>query len=169
MIEELKKIFSENKRISLISAELMSKTNMDKNYFGFKFSMTKLDALKNFNFNIIWIKKILLLYYKERNLDFIRDNPISSDERKLIDNFNIKLTKEEISNLLSDKWYRSLYYLKGPVYLKLLIEVKFSLKIQNRINQIKNFKKPIFPIKGEDILRLGLHEGPEIGLILKKN
>ena len=26
----------------------------------------------------------------------------------------------------------------------------------------------MFPIKGEDILRLGLHEGPEIGLILKK-
>ena len=61
-----------------------------------------------------------------------------------------------------------MYYLKGPVYLKLLIEVKFSLKIQNRINQIKNFKKPMFPIKGEDILRLGLHEGPKIGLILKK-
>ena len=69
VIEELKKIFSENKRISLISAELMSKTDMDKNYFGFKFSMTKLEALKNFNFNIIWIQKILLLYYKERNLE----------------------------------------------------------------------------------------------------
>ena len=26
----------------------------------------------------------------------------------------------------------------------------------------------MFPIKGEDILRLGLHEGPKIGLILKK-
>ena len=168
MIEELKKIFSENKCISLISAELMSKTNMDKNYFGFKFSLIKLEVLKNFNFNVNWIKKILLLYHKEKNLDFIKNNPISSDERKLIDNFNIKLTKEEISNLLSDKWCSSLYYLKGPVYLKLLIEVKFSLKIQNRVNQIKNFKKPMFPIKGEDILRLGLHEGPEVGLILKK-
>ena len=168
VIEELKKIFSENKCISLISAELMSKTNMDKNYFGFKFSLIKLEVLKNFNFNVNWIKKILLLYHKEKNLDFIKNNPISSDERKLIDNFNIKLTKEEISNLLSDKWCSTLYYLKGPVYLKLLIEVKFSLKIQNRINQIKNFKKPMFPIKGEDILRIGLHEGPEIGLILKK-
>ena len=49
-----------------------------------------------------------------------------------------------------------------------MISVKFSLKTQNRINQIKNFKKPKFPIKGEDILRLGLSEGPKIGLILKK-
>ena len=168
VIEELKKIFSENKCISLISAELMFKTNMDKSYFGFKFSLIKLEALKNFNFNVNWIKKILLLYYKEKNLDFIKNNPISSDERKLIDNFNIKLTNDEISNLLSDKWYRSSYYLKGPIYLKLLISVKFSMKLQNRINQIKNFKKPKFPIKGEDILRLGLHEGPKIGLILKK-
>ena len=78
-----------------MSAELMSKTNMDKNYFGFKFSLTKLEALKNFNFNVIWIKKILLLYHKEKNLDFIKNNPISSDERKLIDNFNIKLTKKK--------------------------------------------------------------------------
>ena len=168
VIEELKKIFSENKCISLISAELMSKTNIDKNYFGFKFSLIKLEVLKNFNFNVNWIKKILLLYHKEKNLDFIKNNPISSDERKLIDNFNIKLTKEEISNLLSDKWRSTLYYLKGPVYLKLLIEVKFSMKMQNRVNQIRNFKKPMFPIKGEDILRLGLHEGPKIGLILKK-
>ena len=49
-----------------------------------------------------------------------------------------------------------------------MIEVRFSLKIQNKVNQIKSFKKPMFPIKGEDILRLGLHEGPKIGLILKK-
>ena len=54
------------------------------------------------------------------------------------------------------------------MYLKLLIAVKFSIKIKKRINQIKSFKKPKFPIKGEDILRLGLHEGPEIGLILKR-
>ena len=49
-----------------------------------------------------------------------------------------------------------------------MIGFEFPLKIQNRIYQIKNFKKPKFPIKGEDILRLGLDEGPKIGLILKK-
>ena len=68
------------------------------------------------------------------------------------------------SRLLKER----IIFLNGPVYLKLLIAIKFSLKTQNRINQIKNFKKPKFPIKGEDILRLGLSEGPKVGLILKK-
>lgn len=168
VIEELKKIFSEDIALSLISAELMIKTEVDKNYFGTKFSLNKLKTLRNFNFKIYWIKKIILLNYKESNLDFIKNHPISSSDRILVESFSTKLLKDDILNLLSDKWHRSLYYLKGPVYLKLIISVNLSSKIKNRINQIKNFKKPKLPISGDDIMKLGFQEGPEVGDILKR-
>ena len=58
-----------------------------------------------------------------------------------------------------------------------LIILDCAKKIRNKktiqnyletINFVKKIKKPVFPVQGKDILKLGIVPGPKIGKYLKK-
>ena len=163
IIDEQRKIFSEDFEISLRSAEMMRKTNLDIECYGEKFELSKIRELKKILTKVSWIKKISILFQKSNNKHLLKNLPISSKEREIFYNLQNIFTKKELSALLSKKWKQHTYYLGEDVGLKLLLSAPFSSNIKKRFEDINKFKKPKFPVGGRDLLNCGLKQGQKIG------
>ena len=66
IIDEQRKIFSEDLEISLRSAEIMRETNLDIECYGEKFEFSKIRELKKILTKVSWIKKNLYTIPKEQ-------------------------------------------------------------------------------------------------------
>ena len=163
IIDEQRKIFSEDFEISLRSAEMMRKTNLDIECYGEKFELSKIRELKKILTKVSWIKKISILFQKTNNRNLLKNLPVSLKEREIFYNLQNNFTEKEIAALLSLKWKQHVYYLGEDVGLKLLLSVKFSSKIKKRFEDIINYKKPKLPVDGRDLLDCGLKQGQKIG------
>jgi len=163
IIDEQRKIFSEDFEISLRSAEMMRKTNLDIECYGEKFELSKFCELKKILTKVSWIKKISILFQKTNNRNLLKNLPVSLKEREIFYNLQNNFTEKEIAALLSLKWKQHVYYLGEDVGLKLLLSVKFSSKIKKRFEDIINYKKPKLPVDGRDLLDCGLKQGQKIG------
>ena len=166
IIDEQRRIFSEDLEISLRSAELMRKTNLDIECFGEKFELSKIRELKKILPKISWIKKISILFQKSNNGDLFKNLPISSKEREIFDNLQNFFTEKELTSLLSQKWKQNVYYLGKDVGLKLLLSAPFSSNIKKRFEDIMKYKKPKLPVNGKDLLDCGLEQDQKIGEVL---
>ena len=163
IIDEQRKIFSEDFEISLRSAEMMRKTNLDIECYGEKFELSKIRELKKILTKVSWIKKISILFQKSNNRNLLKNLPLSLKEREIFYNLQNNFTEKEIAALLSQKWEQHIYYLGEDVGLKLLLSAKFSSKIKKRFEDIINYKKPKLPVGGRDLLNCGLKQGQKIG------
>ena len=163
IIDEQRKIFSEDLEISLRSAEIMRKTNLDIECYGEKFEFSKILELKKILTKVSWIKKISILFQKSNNRNLLKNLPVSSKEREIFYNLQNNFTKKEIAALLSQKWEQHAYYLGEDVGLKLLLSAPFSSIIKKRFEDIIKYKKPKFPVGGRDLLDCGLKQGQKIG------
>ena len=159
IIDEQRKIFSEDFEISLRSAEMMRKTNLDIECYGEKFELSKIRELRKILTKVSWIKKISILFQKSNNRNLLKNLPVSLKEREIFYNLQNNFTEKEIAALLSLKWKQHVYYLGEDVGLKLLLSVKFSSKIKKRFEDIINYKKPKLPVDGRDLLDCGLKQG----------
>jgi len=166
IIDEQRKIFSEDLETSLRSAELMRKTNLDIECFGEKFELSKIRELKKILPKISWIKKISILFQKSNNKNLFKNLPISKKEREIFDNLQNFFTEKELTSLLSQKWKQNVYYLGKDVGLKLLLSAPFSSNIKKRFEDIMKYKKPKLPVNGKDLLDCGLEQGQKIGEVL---
>lgn len=166
IIDEQRRIFSEDLEISLRSAELMRKTNLDIECFGEKFELSKIRELKKILPKISWIKKISILFQKSNNKNLFKNLPISKKEREIFDNLQNFFTEKELTSLLSQKWKQNVYYLGKDVGLKLLLSAPFSSNIKKRFEDIMKYKKPKLPVNGKDLLDCGLEQGQKIGEVL---
>ena len=166
IIDEQRRIFSEDLEISLRSAELMRKTNLDIECFGEKFELSKIRELKKILPKISWIKKISILFQKSNNKNLFKNLPISNKERESFDNLQNFFTEKELTSLLSQKWKQNVYYLGKDVGLKLLLSAPFSSNIKKRFEDIMKYKKPKLPVNGKDLLDCGLEQGQKIGEVL---
>ena len=163
IIDEQRKIFSEDFEISLRSAEMMRKTNLDIECYGEKFELSKIRELKKILTKVSWIKKISILFQKSNNRNILKKLPVSLKEREIFYNLQNNFTEKEIAALLSLKWKQHVYYLGEDVGLKLLLSAKFSSKIKKRFEDIIKYKKPKLPVDGRDLLDCGLKQGQKIG------
>ena len=166
IIDEQRRIFSEDLEISLRSAELMRKTNLDIECFGEKFELSKIRELKKILPKISWIKKISILFQKSNNKNLFKNLPISNKERESFDNLQNFFTEKELTSLLSQKWKQNVYYLGKDVGLKLLLSAPFSSSTKKRFEDIMKYKKPKLPVNGKDLLDCGLEQGQKIGEVL---
>lgn len=166
IIDEQRRIFSEDLETSLRSAELMRKTNLDIECFGEKFELSKIRELKKILPKISWIKKISILFQKSNNKNLFKNLPISNKEREIFDNLQNFFTEKELTSLLSQKWKQNVYYLGKDVGLKLLLSAPFSSNIKKRFEDIMKYKKPKLPVNGKDLLDCGLEQGQKIGEVL---
>ena len=166
IIDEQRRIFSEDLETSLRSAELMRKTNLDIECFGEKFELSKIRKLKKILPKISWIKKISILFQKSNNKNLFKNLPISKKEREIFDNLQNFFTEKELTSLLSQKWKQNVYYLGKDVGLKLLLSAPFSSNIKKRFEDIMKYKKPKLPVNGKDLLDCGLEQGQKIGEVL---
>ena len=166
IIDEQRRIFSEDLETSLRSAELMRKTNLDIECFGEKFELSKIRELKKILPKISWIKKISILFQKSNNRNLFKNLPISKKEREIFDNLQNFFTEKELTSLLSQKWKQNVYYLGKDVGLKLLLSAPFSSNIKKRFEDIMKYKKPKLPVNGKDLLDCGLEQGQKIGEVL---
>ena len=166
IIDEQRRIFSEDLETSLRSAELMRKTNLDIECFGEKFELSKIRELKKILPKISWIKKISILFQKSNNKNLFKNLPISKKEREIFDNLQNFFTEKELTSLLSQKWKQNVYYLGKDVGLKLLLSAPFSSNIKKRFEDIMKYKKPKLPVNGKDLLDCGLEQGQKIGEVL---
>ena len=163
IIDEQRKIFSEDLEISLRSAEIMRKTNLDIECYGEKFEFSKILELKKILTKLSWIKKISILFQKSNNRNLLKNLPVSLKEREIFYNLQNNFTKKEIGALLSQKWEQHAYYLGEDVGLKLLLSAPFSSIIKKRFEDIIKYKKPKLPVGGRDLLDCGLKQGQKIG------
>ena len=163
IIDEQRKIFSEDFEISLRSAEMMRKTNLDIECYGEKFELSKIRELQKILSKVSWIKKISILFQKSNNRNLLKNLPVSLKERKIFYNLQNNFTEKEIAALLSQKWKQHVYYLGEDVGLKLLLSAKFSSKIKKRFEDIIKYKNPKLPVSGKDFLDCGLKQGQKIG------
>ena len=166
IIDEQRRIFSEDLETSLRSAELMRKTNLDIECFGEKFELSKIRELKKILPKISWIKKISILFQKSNNKNLFKNLPISKKEREIFDNLQNFFTEKELTSLLSQKWKQNVYYLGKDVGLKLLLSAPFSSNIKKRFEDIMKYKKPKLPVNGKDLLDCGLEQDQKIGEVL---
>ena len=163
IIDEQRKIFSEDLEISLRSAEIMRKTNLDIECYGEKFEFSKIRELKKILTKVSWIKKISILFQKSNNRNLLKNLPVSLKEREIFYNLQNHFTEKEIDALLSQKWQQHAYYLGEDVGLKLLLSAPFSSIIKKRFEDIIKYKKPKLPVDGRDLLNCGLKQGQKIG------
>ena len=163
IIDEQRKIFSEDLEISLRSAEIMRKTNLDIECYGEKFEFSKILELKKILTKLSWIKKISILFQKSNNRNLLKNLPVSLKEREIFYNLQNNFTEKEIAALLSQKWEQHVYYLGEDVGLKLLLSAPFSSIIEKRFEDIIKYKKPKLPVGGRDLLDCGLKQGQKIG------
>ena len=163
IIDEQRKIFSEDLEISLRSAEIMRKTNLDIECYGEKFEFSKIRELKKILTKVSWIKKISILFQKSNNRNLLKKLPVSLKEREIFYNLQNHFTEKEIDALLSQKWQQHAYYLGEDVGLKLLLSAPFSSIIKKRFEDIIKYKKPKLPVDGRDLLNCGLKQGQKIG------
>jgi len=163
IIDEQRKIFSEDLEISLRSAEIMRKTNLDIECYGEKFEFSKIRELKKILTKVSWIKKISILFQKSNNRNLLKKLPVSLKEREIFYNLQNHFTEKEIDALLSQKWQQHAYYLGEDVGLKLLLSAPFSSIIKKRFEDIIKYKKPKLPVNGRDLLNCGLKQGQKIG------
>ena len=163
IIDEQRKIFSEDLEISLRSAEIMRETNLDIECYGEKFEFSKIRELKKILTKVSWIKKISILFQKSNNRNLLKKLPISLKEREIFYNLQNHFTEKEIDALLSQKWQQHAYYLGEDVGLKLLLSAPFSSIIKKRFEDIIKYKKPKLPVDGRDLLNCGLKQGQKIG------
>ena len=163
IIDEQRKIFSEDLEISLRSAEIMRETNLDIECYGEKFEFSKIRELKKILTKVSWIKKISILFQKSNNKNLLKKLPVSLKEREIFYNLQNHFTEKEIDALLSQKWQQHAYYLGEDVGLKLLLSAPFSSIIKKRFEDIIKYKKPKLPVDGRDLLNCGLKQGQKIG------
>jgi len=168
ILQEQRIIFSQNISKSIISADLMKKTNLDLACYGIKFELTKIKVLEEFPINLNWISKLAILTYRNQTVKFLKFFPLSSREKLVFSNLKKVLVKKEINQLLSDDWEFTAYYLGDDVALRLLLSSDITDKIKNRMKLILEFKKPEFPICGNDLIKLGFRQGVDLGKVLKK-
>jgi len=163
IIDEQRKIFSEDLEISLRSAEIMRETNLDIECYGEKFEFSKIRELKKILTKVSWIKKISILFQKSNNRNLLKKLPVSLKEREIFYNLQNHFTEKEIDALLSQKWQQHAYYLGEDVGLKLLLSAPFTSIIKKRFEDIIKYKKPKLPVDGRDLLNCGLKQGQKIG------
>ncbi len=168
ILQEQRIIFSQNLSKSIISADLMIKTNLDLACYGIKFELTKIKALQEFSINLNWISKLAILTYRNQTGKFLKFFPLSSCEKLVFFNLKKALVKKEINQLLSDDWKFYAYYLGDDAALRLLLSSDITDKIKNRMKLILKFTKPEFPICGDDLIKLGFRQGVDLGNVLKK-
>ena len=169
VIDESRKIFSQTIKHCYIAAEIMRKTDLDIACYGEKFDLTKLYELKESNIEINWIQKVvILLSNKIKNINLLKNFPVSSLESKIFNNLKCRFTKENINSLLSNQWQKHVYYLGDDVGIKLLMSIDLSEKIKKRYYDIINFKIPKFPLNGHDLIKRGIKQGKEIGKNLNR-
>ena len=166
IIDEQRKIFSEDIDICIRSAEMMRKTNLDIECYGEKFELSKLLELKKIAIKVSWIKTISILFQNSKNKGLLKNLPISSKEREVFYNLQNIFTEKETALLLSQKWKQHIYYLGEDVGLKLLLSIPFSPNIKKRFKDIMKYKKPKLPVNGRDLLDCGLKQGQKIGKAL---
>ena len=168
ILQEQRIIFSQNLSKSIISADLMIKTNLDLSCYGIKFDLAKIKALQEFSINLNWISKLAILTYRNQTGKFLKFFPLSSREKLVFFNLKKLLIKKEVNQLLSDDWKFAVYYLGDDVALRLLLSSDLTDKIKNRMKLILKFTKPEFPICGDDLIKLGFRQGVDLGKVLKK-
>ena len=168
ILQEQRIIFSQNLSKSIISADLMIKTDLDLSCYGIKFDLAKIKALQEFSINLNWISKLAILTYRNQTGKFLKFFPLSSREKLVFFNLKKLLIKKEVNQLLSDDWKFAVYYLGDDVALRLLLSSDLTDKIKNRMKLILKFTKPEFPICGDDLIKLGFRQGVDLGKVLKK-
>ena len=168
ILQEQRIIFSQNLSKSIISADLMIKTNLDLACYGIKFELAKIKVLQEFSINLNWIRKLAILTYRNQTGKFLKFFPLSSSEKLVFFNLKKELVKKEINQLLSDDWKFTAYYLGNDVALRLLLSSDMTDKIKNRMKLILEFTKPEFPICGDDLIKLGFKQGVNLGKVLNK-
>ena len=112
-----------------------------------------------------WLHALDIIENKIGNIDWVFAPQVTSPLRSKDDIYN---AKNEINQLLSDDWKFTAYYLGDDVALRLLLSSEITDKIKNRLKLILEFKKPEFPVCGNDLIKLGFRQGVDLGKVLKK-
>ena len=175
---EFKKILESDYPYQIL--KLMKKNNILKNIIFGKLNLERIKNLKKFNKK----KKFLDFYLKlsailpenidslKKNIKFLKlPNEEADKINKLFLNkkkFRLKTTKNDI--------LKSTYVLGKNLFIDLVIFDCIKRKRNNKslkeymyaINLAKRAKLPKFPIRGKDVLNLGIQSGPYVGKILQK-
>jgi len=119
---------------------------------------------------------------KLKNISFLRRLKFLLRDVKKSLNFEKKMTKEFRKRLIY-KFYiyrynkiylRKIFYKHEAIYVRdALIESYSNKKISfnvlsNALKDLDGFKKKKFPIKGDDIIKLGFSTGTDVGKVLKQ-
>jgi len=175
---EFKKILESDYPYQIL--KLMKKNNILKNIIFGKLNLERIKNLEKFNKK----KKFLDFYLKlsailpenidslKKNINFLKLPNEEADKIKKIflnkKKFRLKTTKNDI--------LKSTYVLGKNLFIDLVIFDCIKRKRNNKslkeymyaINLAKRAKLPKFPIRGKDVLNLGIQSGPYVGKILQK-
>ena len=87
---------------------------------------------------------------------------------------NLKKSYDESQKINENMSYEDLktqsYWLNVPIMMNayLISAAKHSFLPIDTLENLKNWKKPYFPVTGDELIALGLKQGPELGHIIKK-
>lgn len=133
-----------------------------------------LDVLLELEQNISWVRRFGALYIGkiDKKESISRYLCLSRTEKQTL-RFWLSGGHEQIK--LDDNLYiQKILYFKGIDYCSELIyyswilnrEDKIKQKSLQRLEEIKNWKKPNFPVTGQDVIELGVEPGQKLGQIL---
>ena len=178
LLDEFKKIFK-SKNLGKICNDVFSYEIITLIFPQFK-GLTYLKNLKNSSYeklnelDFVFLLSLLIIDETDNAEYFIYKFNISNKAKKRIFNLKDFYFNKNIKNKINTKNLWKIFYKHGKETLNDILNYKIytSRKIDNSINKyidyFKDKKVPLFPIKGEDLMKkFNIPEGKKIGYNLK--
>ena len=170
--KEIKLIFSLPQIKFLKALNVMKLSNIAYAIFGNKIKTDKL---------LKYIKIVNKVKYSPKSNWLIRIALITNESFQICENISLskkekffwedirsEITHEQYKTLNSSEWKKGAILFKKQSLIKfILYSVNFNEPNYNRMLELKNYKEPLFPINGEDLIKKGLKPSKEIGLSLE--
>lgn len=166
---EVIKMFCYSTTEVLKSLEIIKKFNIDKNIFCSSINLHKLNNIKKLEQSNIEIDQFIKLYSifnNDQMISFIKKYKFPKIYQKYfnsIQEISLNLNKENINYLI---YKHSKKYVIDSLILSSCQENTLNVDfVINKIADINSREIPNFPIKGTDIIEIGVKQGPAVGII----
>ena len=151
----------------IFALNLAQKIGLDKRGFGFDFFLNnlKVPQLKRAFLHLDWIARLAAITPMNEKNTVYGLIQFSRQQQKRFEHLMIGITKTEATLLTSKDWKKIAYWHATDIQDKARIyAIKngfiFSKSLRDNLDK---FKKPNFPISGEDLKKLGWKSGPILG------
>lgn len=170
LLGEFKRIYESQFLIKALA--LMAKCKIFEQVFNSKANLEKLEYLQihTLNDQNVWLVQLKLSLKNIDSLSLGKCLKLSKKDQKTLNQLN---QLSDVLNLSEDELSRQIYTQGQDMIRNNLIhfaaETNFNFgHLERKLDFIKNFKIPTFPIKGADLFELGFKAGPDMGQKIKQ-